>query len=452
MAGIDDIDTIVIVMMENRSFDHVLGHLRHPQYGNRPEIDGLIDPDTTTVYNNYYDSRVYKPFATEDEVLPHDPPHDRAHIATQLNVINGQATMAGFVQAYVDATNSVVNRPPPMGFLRPAGLPVTDFLANEYLVCNNWFASVPSGTQPNRAVAYTGNTLIENNITVPPIPHDQLVLDWLTQHDVRWRVYHSGLSFFLLFNPVSTFFNDHFRSIRELPRDFAEERPTRRPQVIFVEPEYEDSPVHVSGMTPNDNHPPLSMGPGEAFLHTIYSALVNNPRRWARTLLVVTYDEHGGFYDHRPPLPLHMTPPAGSDYTTPFDLSGPRLPALLASPMVERGGVANQWFDHTSVLQLLAEKFAGGPRHYSADVTARRDQGVASLSEAINRSRPRRDLPLAPAAPIAQPMYYRGGIKKALTENQEAFKTAAHQHLEAHGRRATKTFPELTMLSANGVS
>lgn len=451
MAGIDDIDTIVMVMMENRSFDHVLGHLRHPQYGNRPEIDGLIDPETTTAYDNFYESRVYKPFATPDQVLPHDLPHTRAHIETQINVLNGQPTMGGFVQAYVDTTHSVVNRPPPMGFLKPSAVPMTDFLANEYLVCNNFFSSVPTGTQPNRAVAYTGNTLIEDNVT-GLIPHDQLVLDWLTQHDVRWRVYHSGLSFFLLFDPFNQFFSSHFRSVRELPRDFAEERTSRRPQVIFIEPEYEDSPVHIGGMTPNDNHPPLSMGPGEAFLHTIYSALVNNPKRWARTLLVVTYDEHGGFYDHRAPLSLNMEPPAGATYTDPFIWSGPRLPALLASPMVERGGVANHHFDHTSVLQLLAEKFAGGPGYYSNDVTARRDQGIESLSEAITRSKPRRDLPLAPTAPIVQPMHHRGGVKKALNENQQAFHAAAQEHLREHGKQATKTFPELAMLSSNGVS
>lgn len=448
MAGIDDIETIVVVMMENRSFDHVLGHLRHPQYGNRSEIDGLIDPQTTNKYDNVYDSQVYKPFAFQDAALPHDLPHTRAEIATQIDVVNGQATMAGFVQAYVDSTHSVVDQPPPMGFQIPQGVPVTDFLANEYLVCNNWFAPVPTGTQPNRAVAFTGNTLIDDNVT-GLIPHDQLVLDWLSAHDVRWRVYHSGLSFFLLFDPTQEFFNSHFRSVRELARDFKEESAARAPQVIFVEPEYEDSPVHTGGMSPNDNHPPLSMAPGEAFVHMVYSALTNNPKRWAKTLLIVTYDEHGGFFDHHEPLPLSMQPPAGAHYTQPFATSGVRVPALLASPLVERGAVANAWFDHTSMLQLFAEKFAGSVRDYSNDVTARLDQGVKSLSEALTRSKPRQDLPLPPAAPVAGAMHHRGGVKKALTENQQAFNTAARQHLKANGRRATKAFPELAMLSAD---
>lgn len=447
MAGIDDIDTIVVVMMENRSFDHVLGHLHHPQYGNRADIDGLVDPETTSEYDNFYDNQVYKPFAAKDEVLPHDLPHTRSTIATQLDVENGQTTMAGFVKAYVDSTHSVVSAPPPMGFQIPPALPVTDFLANEYLVCNSWFAPVPSGTQPNRSVAFTGNTLIDDNVT-GLIPHDQLVLDWLTAHDVRWRVYHSGLSFFLLFDPTKEFFSTRFRSVRELARDFQQERPARAPQVIFIEPEYEDSPVHL-GFTPNDNHPPLAMGPGEAFLHMVYSALATNPKRWARTLLIVSYDEHGGFFDHRAPPPLRMDPPTGAHYTDPFVTAGVRVPALIASPLVGRGSVSDALFDHTSMLQLFAEKFAKGADQYSEDVNKRMAQGVHSLSVALTRTTPRQDLPLPPAAPIVAQMHYRGGIKKALSENQAAFREAARLHLQANRKQAMRTFPELAMLAAD---
>lgn len=449
MAAIDDIDTIVIVMMENRSFDHVLGHLHHPQYGNRTEIDGLVDPATTADYDNVYDSQVYKPVAAKDKVLPHDLPHTRSTIATQIDVEHGQATMAGFVTAYVDSTHSVVDRPPPMDFQTPPALPVTDFLANEYLVCNSWFAPVPSGTQPNRSVAFTGTTLIDDNVS-GLIPHDQLVLDWLTSHQVRWRVYHSGLSFFLLFDPTKEFFSTQFRSVRELARDFQDERPARAPQVVFIEPEYEDSPVHL-GFTPNDNHPPLAMAPGEAFLHMVYSALASNPKRWAKTMLVVCYDEHGGFFDHRPPRPVHMDPPpAGAKYADPFMTTGVRVPALIASPMVQRGGVSDVLLDHTSLLQLLAEKFAGGARNYSDAVTQRIDQGIASLSATLTRDKPRQDLPLAPAAPIVGQMHFRGGIKRTVGENQLAFKEAARLHLQSNRRQALRTFPELAMLSADG--
>ncbi len=445
MAALDDIDTIVIVMMENRSFDHVLGHLHLPQYGNRADIEGLVDPATTTAYDNFYDNQVYKPFPMVDRVLPHDLPHTRSTIATQMDVINGQATMAGFVTSYVNDTQSVVQQPPPMGFQIPAGVPVTSFLASEYLVCNRWFAPVPTGTQPNRAVAFTGTTMIDDNVT-GLIPHGQLVLDWLSEHDVRWRVYHSGLSFFLLFDPLKEFFGTHFRRVHDLARDFQEERSSQAPQVIFVEPEYEDSPVHM-GFTPNDNHPPLPMGPGEAFVHMVYSALTSNPKRWARTMMILTYDEHGGFFDHAEPPAVRMDPPPDASYSKPFVTAGPRIPAVVASPLVQRGSVNNDLFDHTSMLQLLAEKFAGGPRNYSDDVTKRIDQGVQSLSVTLNRAKARQDLPLAPSNPIVTQMHYQGGAKKPVSENQAAFRTAALQHLQANRKRATRNFPELAMLS-----
>ena len=445
MAALDDIDTIVIVMMENRSFDHVLGCLHHPQYGNRADIEGLVDPAATTAYDNFYDNQVYKPFPMADKVLPHDLPHTRKTIATQMDVTNGQATMAGFVTAYVNETQSAVDQPPPLGFQVPPGVPITRFLADEYLVCNKWFAPVPTGTQPNRAVAFTGNTMIEDNVT-GLIPHDQLVLDWLTDHNVRWRVYHSGLSFFLLFDPLMDFFDTQFRRIHDLARDFQDEQTGRFPQVIFIEPEYEDSPIHM-GFTPNDNHPPLSMGPGEAFLHTVYSALTSNPKRWARTMMILTYDEHGGFFDHAEPPALLMNPPAGASYTDPFVTAGPRIPAIVVSPLTKRGSVSNELFDHTSMLQLLAEKFAGGPRNYSDDVNDRIDQGVKSLSVTLNRTTARHDLPLAPSSPIVTEMHYQGGSKKPMSENQIAFRAAALQHLQANRKRATRNFPELAMLS-----
>ena len=288
MPGHTEIDTVVVIMFENRSFDHVLGHLSHPAFGGRAAVEGLGNPAATTRYDNVFDQQIYKPFPMQDGIFSHDPPHGRKTIATQLEVINQQATMRGFVKAYVQRTHSVVTEPPPMGFLVPSAVPVSGFLAAEYGVCNRWFAPLPAGTQPNRSMAFAGETLIDENAGLS-IPNRGLVLDWLAQRRVRWRVYHSGLSFFVLFNSPHVL-GPHFRSVRRLAQDFMDEPADKAPQVIFIEPEYDDSPVHF-GFAPNDNHPPLQMGPGELFLHNIYAALTANPARWAKTLLVVTYDD-----------------------------------------------------------------------------------------------------------------------------------------------------------------
>jgi phospholipase C len=444
VAGLQEIDTIVVVMLENRSFDNVLGHLRHPKYGDRAEVDGLRDPQTTADYDNFFDGQVYKPFPTTDKAFRHDFPHDRAGIATQLDVVNGQATMAGFVQAYVDKTQSTVKRPPPLGFLKPKMVPVSGFLAREYGLCDRWFAPLPTGTQPNRAVAFSGTSRIDDNV-IGLIPYDELVFDWLEARNVRWRVYHSGLSFFLLFGRIDDALGPHFRSVRRLAQDFLDEDPAAAPQVVFIEPEYEDSPVHL-GYVPNDNHPPLPIGPGEVFLHGIYTALTRNRARWARTLLVVTYDEHGGFYDHVEPAPVRLDPAPNARFTDPFETTGVRVPALVASPWVPRGGVCKARLDHTSILQLLAEKFAGGPNDYSPEVTRRREQGIESLSRVLALPAPRADVPAPPAAAIEAKSIVRGGAKKSQTENQVAFAAAARTCLASDRPRALDRFPELAVL------
>jgi len=444
MASVSDIDTIVLVMLENRSFDNVLGHLSHPRFGGRADVEGLLDPDTTSLYDNFFDNQVYKPFPTTDKVFTHDLPHSRKRIEPQLDVVNGQPTMAGFVASYVEKTRSVVKKPPPMGFLRPKAVPVSGFLAEEYAVCDRWFSPLPAGTQPNRAMAFTGTSLIEKNVT-GVIPHGDLIFDWLEARGVRWRVYHSGLSFFLLFGEFDRVLGPHFHSIRRLAQEFIDDDPAQAPQVMIIEPEYEDSPIHL-GFTPNDNHPPLPMGPGEAFLHQVYTALTANPARWAKTLMIATYDEHGGFFDHVSPPGVRLDPANGANFVSPFEFLGVRVPALVASPLVERRSVCKATLDHTSILQLLGERFGAGPDDYSDDVRRRRDQGVESLSRVLAPAGPRPDVPAPPAAPISMRSVVRPGAKTALTRNQAAFAESARACLQGDRAGALDRFPELALL------
>jgi phospholipase C len=443
VAEIGDIETIVVLMFENRSFDNVLGHLSHPKFGARTDVDGLLDEEQTAAYDNFYDNQAYKPFPVADKPARHDLPHMRRTIADQIRVIRGRPSMRGFVESYVEKTQSIVKKPPPMGFLRPKGVPISGYFAEEYLVCDRWFSPVPSGTQPNRAVAFTGSTLIDDNVK-KIIPHDELIFDWLDARNVPWRVYHSGISFFLLFGAFSEAFGPRFRSIRRLASDFQNEPDPDPPRVIFIEPEYEDSPVHL-GYVPNDNHPPLPMGPGERLLLEVYDALRANPSRWAKTLLVITYDEHGGFYDHVPPPAIRMEPPAGADYI-PFEFAGVRVPTFVVSPLVDRRSVCSETMDHTSILQLLGEMFGTGPEDYSPPVTDRRNQGIASLSEVLSAGPLRIDQPTPPPSPIVTAASMARRPDEPLTENQEAFGQAARECRNADPTAALDRFPELAML------
>ncbi len=433
--------------MENRSFDHVLGHLSMAQYESRKDVDGLVDPATNFSYTNFLNSQGYLPFELKDGPLPHDLPHARPFVATQLSPTpGGSFTMSGFVEAYFEDTGSMVNDPPPMGFLSPADTPMSSFLATQYAFCDSWFAPLPADTQPNRSVAYSGWSLIDDTkARTIPVPAGSFIFDWLETHNVRWRVYHCGFSFFVLFDRFEDVLGPNFRSFTDLPADMQSESADEMPQVIFIEPEYGDSPVHF-GWTVNDEHPPSPIGPGEHFLRDIYTALTQDPKKWNQTLLIVTHDEHGGFFDHVPPHAIPTPVPEGALYSAPFGSTGLRVPALIASPWVSPGAVFKGLMDHTSILQLLAEKFAGTP-DYNDEVHRRRELGIQSVSKVLAQgpNQARDEIPPAPPDVITTAMLLPPAPSPS-TPSQQAF-TAAAQRLIAHAPdRAIAKFPGLAHL------
>ena len=183
---------------------------------------------------------------------------------------------------------------------------------------------------------------------------------------------------------------DKAAAVESYLHDMQQERAETAPQVVIVEPSYNDGP-HIGPDHPNDNHPPLAVGWGEDFLRRVYEAATVNPALWAGTVMVVYADEHGGFHDHVPPPPIaHVTTgtPAHA-----FRSTGPRIPGIVVSPLVKPGSVCSQLLDHTSVLQLLAEIFTPG-QPYSPSVEERRRQGIGSLSVALG-DQPRPDVPVA---------------------------------------------------------
>ncbi len=450
MAKLEDIETIVIVMMENRSFDHVVGHLRMPPYGNRADVNGLVTPADNPLYANHHEGFAYLPFEMKDDKFVHDLPHGRGSVKTQLAKNGGNTfDMSGFVQAYVEFSKGArVPNPAPMGFLAPGCVPVSNFFARQFMVCDHWYAPLPTDTQPNRSVAFSGYSLIEDTkARFIPVPPGSFVFQWLNEHNVRWRVYHSGLSFFLLFERFDEVLGDNFRSLADLPKDLALDPLDKVPQVIFIEPEYGDSPVHWNS-APNDNHPPTPMGPGEHFLREIYTALTKNPEKWQKTLLIVTHDEHGGFYDHVSPRALATPLPPNATFTEAFESTGPRVPAFIVSPWVPAGVAFNGPMDHTSILQLLAEKFAGNP-DYNDEVKRRRvDGGIQSVSRALEAgglSKARTAIPTAPPDTISNIVLGPTSIAPE-TDSQKAFAFAAHALLRADRKRAITKFPELVHL------
>jgi phospholipase C len=160
-------------------------------------------------------------------------------------------------------------RPNTMGFFGPTQVPMTRFLANNYCVCDRWFSSLPTSTQPNKLMALAGDSTIDS--TKPRLIEDvPLVLEWLEERNVSWRVYHDGLPFFLFFGPDMVLDTPNFRPFEEFSQDLANESAEEFPDVVFVEPMYQSSP-HLDDDVPNDNHAPLPVRNGEYFLREVYT-------------------------------------------------------------------------------------------------------------------------------------------------------------------------------------
>ncbi len=442
---LDNIDTIVLVMFENRSFDHFLGHLSYDKL--QPEVDGLVSPLSQESYENLFQGTAYKPFRIPKDInLEADLPHELDAVETQLarSSVTGQFTMSGFVEAYATATGSNPNpQADPMGFFSEKQVPISSFLAQHFCVCDRWFCPLPSSTQPNRTMAFCGESAIHTTKT-QAISAKNNIFDWLTANGVRWRDYHDGLSFFALYPSLwHHMLGKNFRDYEFLFSDRLHEDEATAPQVIVVEPSYQDAP-HLGSDQPNDNHAPLAIGWGEEFLRRTYEAISANVARWEKTLMVVYYDEHGGFFDHVPPPPVVYTTTGNNPHR--FTSMGPRVPALLISPFVQPGSVCHDLFDHTSVLQLLAEKFTPG-QPYSASVAARSQQnpGPQSLSVALTNAVPFLP-PHAPAGQISVTSALGDSIAIAPSPTQtmaQSFELATQDLLKQQHNGMMAKYPEL---------
>ncbi len=373
------VGTLVVVMMENRSFDNVLGYLRHPEGGNRPEVEGIEDFQNDRYVNKNTDGLARRPSWRTDAPFVSDLPHNSGGVREQLSWSPLAKThlMDGFVRAFEDQCHSIVDDPPVMGLLQAKDLPTTAPLAEQYTVCDNWFACVPTSTAPNRLMSMCGATpLAETGVL---LPDQQTVYDWLLGHNVRWRVYAAGLPFFALMPRMAPLvLTGHFKRLSDLEKDVMEEPVGDWPQVIFIEPDYYDCPVHFH--PPCDNHAPLAMAPGESFVREVYQSLTANLDKWSRSVFVLTYDEHGGLFDHVPPLPITYRHPNGVS----FDTTGPRTPTIIGGPFAPKRGVCKRPLDNTSILQLLAETFGSPGESYSSEVLGRSQQGIESLSVVLD--------------------------------------------------------------------
>lgn len=365
----DYIDTLVVVQMENRSFDHVFGSLSLLE--GRDDIDGLREgmsnpgPDGQPVPIRHLAGRY---------VIEPDPPHGHASCTRAFNA----GANDGFVQqqhrSHPDATPDELADV--MGYYTRDDLPVAYALADEYTLCQRWHCGLLGPTWPNRFFSHcaTSEGALSNNHTVDsPTPYEALVAQGGT-----WSSYFSNLYFTALINR-------HRQDLGQKADVFFEQaRMGTLPNVSIVEPAF----------FVNDDHPPSDVRMGQAFLHTVYEAMRTSPQ-WNRCLIVIFYDEHGGFFDHVPP-PLAQGEPRADEG---FAHVGFRVPGLVIGPLVKRGFVLDDVVDHASVPSLVSNIF--GLPHVNERSRLAGDLGAALTLDYVRGA----DRPLPPAlAPIEVPM------------------------------------------------
>jgi phospholipase C len=320
-----------------------------------------------------------------------------------------------------------------MGHYKANTVPALDFFARNFAICDNWFSSLPSGTQPNRLMAMGGSSAIADNVKFK-LPSQPLVYDWLDENAISWCSYQwAGFPFFTLMLSWTPYILGSladplnlgpFRRYDAFHDQWNGDAPI--PKVIFIEPKYTDDPI--GGSAANDDHSPTGLAPGEDFLRRIYRTLISNPKRWKNTMMIVTYDEHGGFFDHVPPLGIKDK--AGG---TSFKTTGVRVPSFVVSQHVAPGSPFKKKLDHTSVLQLLADRFTPG-KPYSDAVTNRQKQ-LDSLSDILVGPPATLYAPEFPesvgaamhVAAAAAPVAPTGPGAPKNTETSQAFDSIAHE-------------------------
>jgi phospholipase C len=385
---------IVVLMMENRSFDHMLGYLRQ---AGMPDVEGLTgqernyddDGNEYSVFEFSADETAFhRPGQPLDKSL--DPCHSRRCVQAQLEHDNG-----GFVKNFIAEKHPPEEwRRLPMGYYTGEHLPVYDHLARQYCVCDAWHSSIPGDTWPNRLYSLAGHAtesvphklrFFEHLLGSPlwdkvkNVPIYEVEAFTRQLEDRQWRWYsHDPATLraadrryrnFTDLNRANFAFFDRkkvsfaTKAIESLIvggdcfLDDATKGELR--DVSWIDPNF----IDLSVFDPNsdDDHPPSDIKAGQALVLDLYEALVTSPD-WLDTLLVIVYDEHGGFYDHVAPDPVDD----GSGSPT----YGVRVPALVVGPRVRRF-VCKQMFDHTSLIKTILLRFAEDPEGAIARIGGR---------------------------------------------------------------------------------
>ena len=383
----DRIKHLVVLMMENRSFDHMFGFYdpegdRIDDLGgaesNPGPRGGRVVVSDTAAYKGLKDPGHHFPDVNEQIFGTPDPADDAT------------PTMDGFVRNYARQPGVKAGRAGDvMKCFAADKIPVLTTLAEEFALCDAWYSSVPGPTLPNRAFAHCASS--NGSVDMNPLAFVRLptIYESLFHHGVSSRVYaFDGNSLAFAFPNLLGAADRYLGSYENFLRDV---RQRRLPSYSFIEPRYNNyfDQATRRAFFASDQHPPNDVRHGEELIARVYHALRNSPL-WKETLLVVTYDEHGGLYDHVAPPDDVRAPGGKSDAVSGFDFTrlGVRVPAILISPYIEPGTIVHTRFEHASLPATAHACFAG-----DADPLTEREADANSFEDVLTLANPRDDTP-----------------------------------------------------------
>jgi len=444
-----NIDHVVVLMLENRSFDCLLGKL----YPKSPDFEGLSGDEHNPNPNGAAVSVWNHPGTDEATMRIPDP--DPGELWTDINTQlfgspsaphPGQhPTMSGFVRNYLNQKrlNPAENYDAKsvMHYFTPDQVPVISALAKQFAACDCWFASAPCQTWPNRWFVHTATADRRQDNTPIYFPDVPTIYNRFEFADNgSWKIYfhdiaqaHTLLQLFLL--------SSHFQFYGQFQADC---QSNSLPAYSFIEPQYYADFGHPE----NDQHPPSVVTLGEQLIADVYNCL-RASEAWLKTLLIITYDEHGGCYDHVPP-PAAIPPAAAlPGQIFGFDRYGVRVPAVIVSPYVAPGTVfgksATVPHDHTSIIATLRKRFDLGAPLTARDARAPDLDGVLALAEPTNTG-PRRlqALTYAPSPQTASIKQSKplNGMQKALVGLAANLPEAPNTNLQNHLARLRAAEPK----------
>jgi phospholipase C len=402
--GLDNLKHIVVLMMENRSFDHMLGGLKKKN----PKINGLngneSNPDSDGNVVTVAPNAVYR------GQLAHDPDHHFP--GADMQIYGGAsfspdrvANMQGFVKSYATQGTGTQGSHAIMNYFSPEKIPVLTTLATEYAVFNGWFSSIPGPTICNRAFAHYGTSFgnVDMNMLLIAAA-DRAKIPTIYErmkaggHSAKLYYYDQPSSTMEIVNLIMD--QSFFGTFADFVADC---KSGNLPEYSFIEPNYSDHPGPGGGqLLATDQHPDHHVLAGDKFIASVYDQIRIIPELWKSTALLIVYDEHGGLYDHV--VPPSCTPdgfhaPEAATgiqgLTFDFDRLGVRVPAILVSPYISRGTVvpgtedpANpRIFEHASIPATVTKQFLQGN-----DTGTAREKGAQTFLDLLGDTlRPDKD-------------------------------------------------------------